>query len=248
MVHALTKSLRVFLVSAGVLLAAGTPARAGDFSVSPIRAELKAGVLSETITVTNNADMALRVSVKLQEWTQDASGNDVYQDTTDLVYFPRQMDIGPNAKRLVRIGAKTPAGVQERAYRLFIEEEPDTASRSGTAQVAFYFRFGVPVFVAPAVPRQVPEVLEPVLASGKLTLQVRNAGNKHFRISRIAITDNVGYAQEVAGWYSLADTQRVYTALIPVDVCRRAKSFSVRVEGEGLNIERSVDVEPSRCS
>ena len=64
----------------------------------------------------------LRVLVKLVEWTQDASGKDVYADSADLVYFPRQMEIEPGAKRLVRVGAKAPAQGAERAYRLFIEE------------------------------------------------------------------------------------------------------------------------------
>src|SRR6476659_5172160 len=88
--------LLLHTLSAAIALAGGlwtsTPAFAGEFAVSPIRAELKPNALTETLTVTNYADVPLRVSAKLMEWTQDAGGADVYKDSSDLVYFPRQLD------------------------------------------------------------------------------------------------------------------------------------------------------------
>jgi fimbrial chaperone protein len=127
------------LALAGCLL---TPlaSLAGEFAVSPIRAELKAGALTETLTVTNYADAPLRVSAKLMEWTQDATGADVYKESGDLVYFPRQLDIPPQGRRLIRVGAKSTGPASERTYRLYIEEEPAPGSTAG-AQVNFYFRF-----------------------------------------------------------------------------------------------------------
>lgn len=40
---------------------------------------------------------------------------------SDLVYFPRQLELEPDTRKLVRVGAKAPAGTTERAYRMFIE-------------------------------------------------------------------------------------------------------------------------------
>lgn len=235
----------IAIISVGL----GVPglAAAADFSVTPIRAVLHQKAMSETITVTNSASTRLRVAVRLMEWTQDASGKDVYQESSDLVYFPRQMEIEPNAKRLVRVGAKIPAGGTERAYRLFIEEVPETAQTSGPSAVTFYFSFGVPIFVPPQGGKARPEVMEPRLEKGKLSLQVRNAGNQHFRVNKMEITDNVGHSQEIAGWYSLAGTSRTYMADIPLDACRKAKVLVVKVVGDGISLDREINVDPASC-
>jgi fimbrial chaperone protein len=233
---------------AATALAIQPPAAASEFSVTPIRAELKPGAMSETITVTNDSATRLRVTVKLMEWTQDAAGKDVYQESGDLVYFPRQMDVEPGAKRLVRVGAKTPAATAERAYRLFIEEVPEPSQATGPVAVTFYFRFGVPIFLPPAVPKPLPEALEPTLEKGRLSLVVRNAGNQNFRLNKLVVTDGAGYAQEIAGWYSLAGTSRTYVADIPREACRKASALSIKVEGEAISLERKLQVDPANCS
>lgn len=223
------------------------PALAADFSVSPIRAELKPGTLSETITVTNDSATRLRVTAKVMLWTQDAKGTDVYTDSSDLVYFPRQLEIEPGGKRLVRVGAKTGAEGAERAYRLFIEEVPEPVV-GGAATVNFFFRFGVPVFVLPGASQPAPEADEPTLSEGKLKLVVRNKGTRHFRATRFVVSDGASFTKEAAGWYSLPGTSRTYEVDVPADVCRRGGSFTVRLEGEGFGIDRKVNVNTASCS
>lgn len=219
-----------------------------SFSVSPIRADLKPGVLSETITVTNESPTRLRMAIKLVAWTQDETGKDVYTDSNDLVYFPRQMELDPGAKRLVRIGAKAPAHGAERAYRLFIEEVPVVTAGAPTA-VSFFFRFGVPVFVTPPGAAAQPDIQEPKLAAGKLALVVRNPGNLHFRAARVTFTDNAGWSSDVGGWYSLPGTSRAYQVDVPAEVCRKAKTFSVTLEAEdSKKFERTLNVDPANCS
>lgn len=224
------------------------PGWAAEFSVTPIRAELRAGALNETITITNHSQDRLRVSIKLVEWSQDETGRDIYRASDDLVYFPRQLEIPGGAKRLVRVGTRSPAGLNERTYRLFVEEEPEADAAPGTAKVAFLFRFGVPVFLPPAVPKAEPEVPMPELRGGRLSIVVRNPGNQHFRLTRIAITDGAGHQQEMQGWYSLAGSTRTYKADIPPAVCRAAKSLYVLLEGEGIRLDRKLDVDPAGCA
>lgn len=224
------------------------PALSASFSVSPIRADLKPGVMSETITVTNESPTRLRVAVKLVAWTQDAAGKDVYTDSSDLVYFPRQMELEPGAKRLVRVGAKTPGPGAERAYRLFIEEVP-VPTPGAPAAVSFYFRFGVPVFLTPAGVTAKPDIPEPQLAAGKLSLAVNNPGTQHFRAVRVNFTDGAGWSRDVGGWYSLPGTSRAYQVDVPREVCRKAKTFSVTVEADdNAKFERTLNVDPARCS
>ena len=229
-------------------LALPLPALSASFSVSPIRADLKQGVMSETITVTNESPTRLRVAVKLVAWTQDETGKDVYTDSSDLVYFPRQLELEPGAKRLVRVGAKTPGQGAERAYRLFIEEVPVPTPGAPTA-VSFYFRFGVPVFVTPAGAAAKPEIAQPQLAAGKLSLAVTNPGSQHFRAVRVNFSDGAGWSRDVGGWYSLPGTSRAYQVEVPAEVCRKAKTFSVTLEADdNAKFERTLNVDPARCS
>lgn len=233
---------------AAAALALPLPALCASFSVSPIRADLKPGVMSETITVTNESPTRLRVAVKLVAWTQDAAGKDVYTESGDLVYFPRQLELEPGGKRLVRVGAKTPGQGAERAYRLFIEEVP-VPTPGAPAAVSFYFRFGVPVFVTPAGVAAKPEIPQPQLAAGKLSVAVSNPGNQHFRAIRVNFSDGAGWSRDVGGWYTLPGSSRDYQVEVPPEVCRKAKTFSVTVEADdNAKFERTLNVDPARCS
>lgn len=244
----LLRSAAHALLVATTWLLAPAMSLASEFSVSPVRVELKPGALTETVTVINHAPIRLRVQVRLMAWSQDEKGADVYTESADIVYFPRQMDMDGESKRLIRVGAKSPAALTERTYRLFIEELPEpTAESQRSAQVSVYFRFGVPVFLPPAVPRIQTEVGEPTLDKGTLALQVRNAGNQHVRVMKVVVSDGAGHQQEVAGWYALAGAQRTYTLNIPPEICRKSKTLHVTVEGESLRVNRKLDVDPARC-
>ncbi len=230
------------------MAAVALAAHAGEFSVSPIRAELKPGALSETITVTNHAQQRLRVSIKLMAWSQDEQGKDIYTESADLVYFPRQMDIEADAKKVVRVGLKSPLGEVERTYRLFIEEIRDQFASSDQPAVNFNFRFGVPIFVPPSTPRTAFEVMDLVLQQGKLVIPVSNTGNQHVRPAKVTVGNGDGYSQDLTGWYSLANTRREYRVDIPQEVCRKSRTLLVVVEGPDLRLDRQLHVDPASCA
>lgn len=241
-----TRALPATVALALALCAAS--AGAADFTVSPTRVELKAGAMTETVTVINHGNGRLRVGVQLVEWTQDADGKDVFKDTGDLVYFPRQMELGPDSRRVVRVGAKAPAGVAERTYRLFIEEQPAAPLPGEKAQVTLAFRFGVPVFLPPAVPRVAAEAGDPVLAAGRVSLVLRNTGNRHVRVATVRVTDGAAFTREVQGWYTLAGAQRTYSIDVPAQACRRGGVLDVTLVMEGMPpIDRKLQVDPARC-
>lgn len=241
----LTRLLRLLALAAAC---GAAPGLAQDFSVSPIRAELRNGSTSETITVTNHSSNRMKVAIRLVEWTQDEDGKDVYKDSAELVYFPRQMDLGAGEKKVVRVGMKSPPAAAERAFRLFIEQMPDPLNLGTQTGVTFNFRFGVPVFVLPPAAVESFEVLTPRLSRGRVSLPVRNDGNQHVRLNRIVATDGAEYKKELPGWYSLAGTRRDYVLDLPVDVCRLGKPLMFTIEGPGLRTERQLHVDPGNCS
>ena len=72
------------------LAAASFAAYAGHFGVSPIRLDLDKGTRTGVIAVSNDGDKPLDFQARAMLWTQDAAGQDRYEDTQALVYFPRQ--------------------------------------------------------------------------------------------------------------------------------------------------------------
>jgi fimbrial chaperone protein len=211
--------------------------------------ELKAGAMTEAISVINHAAEPLRVGVRLMEWSQDEQGNDTYKDTGELVYFPRQMDVGPDSRRIVRVGAKAPAATTERSYRLFIEEQPAATPPGGRAQISLALRFGLPVFLPPAVPRVQIETGDPVLQAGRLSIALKNAGNQHVRVNTLRVASDTGFTQEAQGWYALAGVQRTFALVLPQEACRAAKvlSVSLLLDGSATPIDRKLPVDPASC-
>lgn len=225
-----------------------TPAAAGQFGVSPIRIDMNRGARSGAITVTNDAQAEpLRAQLRLFEWTQDASGKDDYQLNEELLYFPRLMTLEQGEQKLVRVGLKMQTFEREKAYRLFIEELPAPPAAGG-ARVAIAVRFGVPVFVKPAVEDMRGSIEKLAIEKGVLRVGVRNEGNVHFTIKAITATSGEALSKEVSGWYLLAGAAREHTIELPPQVCAKLKQIEVIVKADPpLEIKGTLSVDGSSC-
>lgn len=237
-----------------ILALAPLVAGAAEFSVSPIRLDFERGARSAAVTVSNDDTRPLRMQLRLMQWTQDGAGADVYQDSDELVYFPRMMTVQPGEKRLVRVGLKTPAGAVERSYRLYLDELPDAeGARAASSGVSFTIRFALPIFLPAATAAKQRGAIESLtLRDGKLRVAVRNDGNRHFRIASIAARpaqgEKPGFAAEAPGWYLLPGASRVHTIEIPADTCPGLRRIDVTVKAEELSLEGGLDVEPGMCA
>lgn len=240
---------RLLRRSCGALALLALPALAGNFGVSPIGLDLDRTAKSGAITVSNEDTEPLRVQIRLFEWIQSASGKDEYRESEDLIYFPKLMTIEANQQKLVRVGLRIPAGAQEKAYRLFVEELP-AAQAPGSpagAQVAMKVRFGVPIFLKPAVPEARGEIQAIEMAKGKLRVSVRNTGNVHFTINEIAVSGGGSYAEKIAGWYLLPGTLRDYVIPVPPAACRKLGRIDVTARTEHFELKTALDVTASMC-
>ena len=225
-------------------------ASAGQFGVSPIRVDLDRNSKSGAITVSNDEDAdSLRVQMRLFEWTQDAEGKDVYQESQDLVYFPRLMVLEKGQQKLVRIGLRTPAITQEKTYRLFVEElpSPPTPGSVTGSRVAIAVRFGVPVYLKPAKEEIRAEIVKLDVSKGVLHVGVRNTGNTHFTIKTVTATSGKSFSREMAGWYLLAGVTRDHAIELPQADCTRLGKLVVTVATDQAELRGAVDVDASMC-
>lgn len=216
-------SLQFFTFAVLSLIIPST-AFAGEWRVTPIRLEFDARAKSGVITLINEGDEKLNFQIKAAEWTQDAEGKDQYQETNELIFFPRIMALDKKEERVIRTGIRIPATTREKTYRLFIEEIPAPQKVEGTI-VAINLRFGVPIFVKPLKvdPKGGIERIE--LSKGVLNASLKNMGNVHFVINSIDVRGKSSkgeevFSKELSGWYLLSGVTRHYTMPIPEAVCK----------------------------
>jgi fimbrial chaperone protein len=163
-------------------------ALAAAFSVAPLGAELSAKAKAASFTVTNGGKEPLSFQVAVRKWTQDANGNDVYEDTSkDLVVFPRQFEVAAGGKRIVRVGIEGAPPASEAAYRVFIEELPPAASatqgRKGT--VAVVGRFALPVFIVPAGAKGKLAIDSVTAKGGTYSAKLSNGGGSRLHLANL---------------------------------------------------------------
>lgn len=232
-----------------ILAASHTLSWAGQFAVSPIRVELAAKSKSEAITVSNNGNAPLRIALELKRWTQDASGNDIYVSSPDeLIYFPRQFELQPSQKQVVRIARKTASDSVEHAYRLYFNEQPNLPSDGEQGgQLAMVVSFGVPVFIQPS------SVTMNLLASPfkieqqKLSFTLSNEGNVTQRLNRITIGNQGAVIQQFDNWYLHPGISRSYQLALPSNACAGDAAQRVVIETDRSPIIQQLVIPNSAC-
>jgi len=234
------------------LLLLPVSSRAGEWRVSPIRLDLGRDAKSGAVTVANDSDDRLQVQMTAMEWTQDAEGKDRYEETGEILFFPRLMILDKKEERILRAGIRLPATVMEKAYRLFIEEIPGPRKTEG-ANIAVAIRFGVPIFVHPLKEEPRGEVGPVTMSEGTLRVPVKNSGNGHFVIQSILVKGKNGKGEEIlskelSGWYLLAGASRMYTTDVPPEACGNLAGMEFEVKTDKIPLHGQMVADRSMCA
>lgn len=242
----MTTLIRAALAAAA--LAAPLAALASAFGVTPIRVDLDPGSRTAIVNVTNDETRKLYFQVKLARWTQDpATGEDRYEDSGELVYFPQLLVVDPKQRRIVRIGLKGPAPAAERAFRLFIEELPDPNDKGAVAgaQIAVRLRFGVPIFATSGKGEPRAAIVAAQAKAGEARLEIRNDGERSVRFEAITVMAGERTVGKTNGWYVFPGTARHFSVPVdrsacpiqgPVELHAVVGSKSIRRPLEGANV------------
>ena len=248
-------SVQALFYAVFILLVFPAACYSGQWRVAPARIFLDREAKSSVITVVNDGDEKINLQGKAMEWSQDPEGKDVYQETKDLVFFPRILMIEKGEQKIIRAGIKMPATVKEKTYRLFIEEIPQPKkSTADTAQLTVAVRFGVPVFVKPLKEELGGELTSATLTKGVFSAIVKNTGNTHFRINEISIKGrNVKgeeiFAEKLNGWYLLAGANRLYSTPIPAGKCDTTEQLDITVTTDTkIILNGHLNVDKGQCS
>jgi fimbrial chaperone protein len=228
----------------------------GDFSVSPIRIFLDKDRKSDVVTIKNSGTVPLQFEIRPREWTQNASGEDVYVDTREVLAFPRLMTLKGGEERDVRIGMKIPPGATEKTYRVYITELPPQSrpeDATGGANVAFLINFGAPVFYAPINPEPALQIARFNLTASRVDASLTNSGNVHLFVEEMTVVglDASGgelYRETIPERYLLPGTTRSYTLDIPLAQCQALAAVAYNVRTNKLSANAKKDVGKNSCS
>src|SRR5262245_3990053 len=225
---------RFSALAALFILISPITAAAGSFSVNPLRIDLDANHPTSTFQIHNDGDEKIVVQITAAEWRQAADGADLYEPSTELVLFPKIVEIERGAAKSVRLGlAAASTSDRERAFRVYFDELP--VSKPGETAVRLALRLGIPVFVVPSILRTASNIDTVAMHGDTLGARVRNDGNGHVMVRKLVAVgeDHAGaevFRHEQAGWYVLPGAARTFRLPIPRDECER--TTAIRVEAE----------------
>jgi fimbrial chaperone protein len=233
------------------LLLLPVAAQSGDWRVSPIRLDLGRDAKSGAVTVANDSDDRLQVQMKAFEWTQDAEGKDRYEETGEILFFPRLMILERKEEKILRAGIRVPAVAKEKTFRLFIEEIPGPRKAEGV-NVAVAIRFGVPIFVKPLKEEARGEVGAMTMSAGALLVPVNNTGNVHFVVQSVLVRGRNGageeiFSRELSGWYLLSGVSRGYATTVPPGTCGNMEVLEAEVKTDKVPLRGRMVVDRSMC-
>ncbi|TXH06361.1 MAG: molecular chaperone [Nevskiaceae bacterium] len=206
------------VLSAIALLLVGAVAHAAapaGIALNPITVSLDAQRPADAVTLTNGTGDNKVIQAEVMRWTRER-GEDHYAPAPEMLVSPPMFRVAAGGQQIVRVGLKSRAQADspvEKAYRLFLQEVPETApspapagDAAGGSALRLLLRFGVPVFLKPAKPqptslawqaRQQPD--------GGVALSVRNDGNRHVKLANVQLTQGAqavnadGFAYVFAG-------------------------------------------------
>lgn len=165
---------------------AGMDAGAASLQVAPTTLTLPADKAADGLWLSNSGAAPVKVQLRLFRWTQ-ADGRDVLEATRDLVVSPPMQTLAPGQRqlvRLVRTGAAPPA---QAAYRVIVDELPDTdPAREG---LQFVLRYSIPIFLDPAGVAPASHALSVRLdadADGDATLVAENRGGHYAQVADLS--------------------------------------------------------------
>ncbi|MBN1335192.1 MAG: molecular chaperone [Deltaproteobacteria bacterium] len=245
---------RTLLATLGLCALCGLvslPARAGQFSVSPMKVELGERTKSVLVTLRNTGTEATRFQASVFRWDQSAESDMQLAPTDDLLVYPTLLTLAPGEARKVRIGTTKGPGPTESAYRVFFEELPPL-EEDGSAVVRMLTRVSIPAFVGVKRPSATATVTGLALDDGVAQVDLTNEGNTHLKVEQVEVSalgaGGVAIATASArGWYLLAGRERLFDIELPEHDCtavRRLTALVVTDEGEWTANEA---VDPGAC-
>jgi P pilus assembly chaperone PapD len=221
---------RVMLCALALIFGLGS-ALARDFSVYPVRIELRPERAAETVVLSHRDDRELRFEVSYQAWDMDESGAWRLSDNDELLVHPLQIAVPPQASATLRVGHLGVPDGRQRAWRLFIQQLPDEIEAE-TVQIQVLTRLSLPVFFGPGDAEPQAQLERARVETGELRFELGNPGAGYLGPQRLTLylLDEAGEligSTEVDAGYVLAGRRLPLTVPLSSETCARIRTVVV---------------------
>lgn len=245
--------MRTRLVTAALMmLVSASWASAATFTVNPTQIFLSGRTTTSLLTLRNDSDETLRFQLTASGWEQAPTGELVLTPTTDIVFFPALLTLGPREERRIRVGSTVGVAAEERTYRVFVEELPPADGQQANA-VRVLTKMGIPIFIRPAKEVATADLRELAVQKGSFRFTLGNRGTVHFVPQRVAVralsaSGERLFEEELKAWYVLAGGRRDFGVAIPPAVCARVASIAVDVAFDAIAVAESLQTPGGTCA
>jgi fimbrial chaperone protein len=230
-------------------------AAAANFNIKPVKIFFDSRTRIEKLTLKNDSNDVLNLQLKAYQWTQDQTNKDVYQETKDLIIFPKIITLKKAEEKIVRIGTTRVPGAAEKSYRVYVTELPSMEKEeSQGSRIRMLLKIGVPVFISPIAKKPAGTIDMTELAGGKIKFKVTNTGDLHFIVTGIQVKgidhlDKDLFSTELGGWYLLSGSSKTYQTNLPDEFCRDTARLDilVRTNIPKLTFEENFPVKKAMC-
>ncbi len=207
---------------------------ATNLTVTPTKVHISPKQKSGVLKIINKQDKAVKLQVFIKAWAQDESGNTQLSDSKNLVVFPKLLSIAAQSERPIRIGFQGELPATEQAFRVLIDELPDSAVKPGIA-VVMPVRLSVPVFLQNTTEKSAAQLeIFQLKKQGKyLRVGVHNQGTEHVMLKQIE-ADLFQGQQSIsqlskAAWYVLPDAKIFFDIAWDSKLCTAANQAKIRL-------------------
>lgn len=239
-----------------LMITASAFAQAGELRVLPPALEFGVDTKSGELSLVNEGARRLLLRVTAYEWGQDVEGRDIHTDTSDVVFYPKNIVLDAGGRQVIRAGAKGASSSREKAYHLIVEEIAQPGDRglqeNEKRAAAMGLRSAIPIFVKPRREQVSWEIKEIDLSGGALSVAVHNTGNVYITVTSVSLrgTSQEGkelFSRDIAGWYLLSDASRYYQTDIPGDICRGLARLDIEVKTDASSLKGGMEVRKQMC-
>ena len=247
------RALLVASVVTTLCLGGAGSSTAVNFDIQPIKIYLDGKSRIEKLTLRNLSDGAFPVQIRVYRWSQNERGEDVHEESGDVIVAPKMFTLNKGETKIVRIGTNLIPGDTEKTYRMYVEELPSDVKKTEGTNLRMYMKIGVPIFLAPLKKEEKGEIESIRSKEGMAVVTIRNTGSAHFIVTSLSVKgeDDKGMAiffKELSGWYVLSGKTKTYEIALPPDSCNSLRSLNVQAKVGGLMLAKKTvfNSSPSR--
>jgi fimbrial chaperone protein len=239
----------------GFVVGKAESALAAEVAVSPVNVSLTRDSHSALLNVTNQGTETVRFSLSTFSWAESDAGRMELTPTSDIIFFPTLLTLAPGEGRNVRLGTQLQPGEVERTYRMFLEElpSPQTSATGHGMQIHILSKIGIPIFLAPQVPKTQAEIRSIAPSKGAVSFQIANTGSVHILPGEVTVVGNDGadkavFAKQINVWYVLAGGTRAASVPLPVGSCAKIRSLSISMKMGAMVVKKSQPTPSGACA